>query len=74
MEDRWVLILMSDKPEPVFHRIDRVDRAGYDDWRRVTGCGRVEQEMWWSAYLRREHAESFARACSKCFAGRDQFL
>lgn len=64
-----VYILQHWPREPVYHvygRIAELDIARTGD---VTKCGLVlyDGESRYSALLRRDHADLFARACSKCF-------
>jgi len=67
MSIQRVVILMTDEPCPVYHRltnVEFVDRQNVP----VMACGwRDKNQRWWSAYLRREHADLFARPCHTCF-------
>lgn len=65
-----VVILMTNTPQPVYHRLGEVIAFSLEDGRYVdvTACGRKDHPYcWWEARLRRDHAELFARPCVRCF-------
>lgn len=63
-----VVVLMTDRPEPVYHRFGTVSQTGVGQWVATVQCGKTEDDYrWWSACLRRDHADLFARQCRRCF-------
>jgi len=63
-----VMIFATDTPRPIYHQIADVEMLPSFRYVAVTVCGRTEPEIhWWSAHLRREHADLFARPCHTCF-------
>lgn len=65
MSDRYVVIACIDRVTPVYHALDHVTGPEYV---QVMRCGaRVDPSGWWTARLRRKHADLFARPCRLCF-------
>lgn len=73
----WITSPLSAKP--VYHDLvevefaakwDAANRAQWDADHRdvaIMACGIRCDDQWFAAYLRRRHADLFARPCRKCF-------
>lgn len=66
------LIISTYAPEPVYHRLSKVVENQGRSWSvryvGVARCGaKYHLGSWWSANLRRDHADLFARPCSRCY-------
>lgn len=59
-----VWILHTDEPRPVYHAASHFN----GNFQLVTMCGLVRTEgEWWTAHLRRVHADKFAKPCGRCY-------
>lgn len=69
-----VYIFQSWPRTPTYHDYGGIRDRGTADSADVTRCGLVmyDRETRYSARLRRDHADLFAKPCAKCFPdGRD---